>query len=89
MSSSLYLQNTFAPSDPKQQAIPMVLWAAEEVLQGTGAVRVHGGGFAGTVQAFVPNDKLPAFLSAMEELLGKDMCHMLSIRPEGGCLVAG
>ena len=89
MSSSLYLQNTFAPSDPKQQAIPMVLWAAEEVLQGTGAVRVHGGGFAGTVQAFVPNDKLPAFLNAMEELLGKDMCHMLSIRPEGGCLVAG
>ena len=89
MSSSLYLQNTFAPSDPKQQAIPMVLWAAEEVLQGTGAVRVHGGGFAGTVQAFVPNDKLPAFLNAMEQLLGKDMCHMLSIRPEGGCLVAG
>ena len=89
MSSSLYLQNTFATSDPKQQAIPMVLWAAEEVLQGTGAVRVHGGGFAGTVQAFVPNDKLPAFLKAMEELLGKDMCHMLSIRPEGGCLVAG
>ena len=89
MSSSLYLQNTFAPSDPKQQAIPMVLWAAEEVLQGTGAVRVHGGGFAGTVQAFVPNDRLPAFLSAMEKLLGKDMCHMLSIRPEGGCLVAG
>ena len=44
----------------------MVLWAAEEVLQGTGAVRVHGGGFAGTVQAFVPNDKLPAFLDAME-----------------------
>lgn len=89
MSSSLYLQNTFATSDPKQQAIPMVLWAAEEVLQGTGAVRVHGGGFAGTVQAFVPNDKLPAFLNAMEQLLGKDMCHMLSIRPEGGCLVAG
>ena len=89
LSSSLYLQNTFAPSDPRQQAIPMVLWAAEEVLQGTGAVRVHGGGFAGTVQAFVPNDKLPDFLSAMERLLGKDMCHMLSIRPEGGCLVAG
>ena len=89
LSSSLYLQNTFAPSDPKQQAIPMVLWAAEEVLQGTGAVRVHGGGFAGTVQAFVPNDRLPAFLDAMERLLGKGMCHMLSIRPEGGCLVAG
>lgn len=89
LSSSLYLQNTFAPSDPRQQAIPMVLWAAEEVLQGTGAVRVHGGGFAGTVQAFVPNDKLPAFLDAMERLLGRDMCHMLSIRPEGGCLVAG
>ena len=89
MSSSLYLQNTFAPSDPRQQAIPLVLWAAEEVLQGTGAVRVHGGGFAGTVQAFVPNDRLPDFLTAMERLLGPGMCHMLSIRPEGGCLAAG
>ena len=89
LSSSLYLQNTFAPSDPRQQAIPLVLWAAEEVLQGTGAVRVHGGGFAGTVQAFVPNDRLPDFLAAMERLLGPGMCHMLSIRPEGGCLAAG
>ena len=89
LSSSLYLQNTFAPSDPRQQAIPLVLWAAEEVLQGTGAVRVHGGGFAGTVQAFVPNDRLPDFLTAMERLLGPGMCHMLSIRPEGGCLAAG
>ena len=89
LSSSLYLQNTFAPSDPRQQAIPLVLWTAEEVLQGTGAVRVHGGGFAGTVQAFVPNDRLPDFLTAMERLLGPGMCHMLSIRPEGGCLAAG
>ena len=89
LSSSLYLQNTFAPSDPRQQAIPLVLWAAEEVLQGTGAVRVHGGGFAGTVQAFVPNDRLPDFLTAMERLLGPGMCHMLSIRPEGGCLAVG
>lgn len=86
-SSSLFLQNTFALSNPRQQAIPMVLCIAEEVLAGEGAVRVHGGGFAGTVQAFVPEEKLSAFTAAMEALLGPGMCHVLSIRPEGGCRI--
>lgn len=89
LSSALRLENTWAPANPRQQAIPVVLAAAEELLEGRGAVRVHGGGFAGTVQAFVPDDLLPRFRQGMEELLGPGMCHVLSIRPEGGCTVIG
>lgn len=89
LSSALRLENTWEASNPRQQAIPIVLAEAESLLDGRGAVRVHGGGFAGTVQAFVPCDLLPAFQQGMEALLGSGMCHVLSIRPEGGCTVIG
>lgn len=81
-SSSLYLQNTFAVSNPCQQAITLALCRAEELLSGAGAVRVHGGGFAGTIQVFIPNERLDGFLVGMEKLLGKGMCHILAIRPK-------
>ena len=50
-------------------------------------IRDSGGGFAGTIQAFVPNGKLETFRRGMEELLGPGMCHILHIRPQGGCVV--
>jgi len=87
LSSALHLQNTWAIADPKQQAVPMVLAIGRELLEGTGAIRVHGGGFAGTIQAFVPVEKLDAFRSGMEALLGPGKCHVLHIRPQGGCVV--
>ena len=87
LSSALHLQNTWSIADPKQQAIPVVLAIGRELLEGTGAIRVHGGGFAGTIQAFVPNEKLPAFKAGMEQLLGEGKCHILHIRPQGGCVV--
>lgn len=87
ISSALHLQNTWAAPNPRQQAIPLALAVAEEVLGGRGATRVHGGGFAGTLQAFVPVDLLPVFKARMEELLGPNMCHVLSIRPEGGTVL--
>ena len=87
-SSGLHLQNTWSISDPRQQAIPVVLAVAQELLDGTGAARVHGGGFAGTIQAWVPEDKLALFKSGMEALLGQGKCHVLHIRPQGGCVVA-
>ena len=87
-SSDLRLQNTWSISDPRQQAIPLCLAVAEELLDGAGAVRVHGGGFAGTIQAFVPNKTLDAFQAGMEALLGAGKCHILHIRPQGGCVVA-
>ena len=85
LSSSLHLQNTWSIADPKQQAIPLALAVGRELLEGTGAIRVHGGGFAGTIQAFVPNDRLSSFQKGMESLLGPGMCHILHIRPQGGC----
>ena len=87
-SSELHLQNTWSISDPRQQAIPLVLAVAQELLDGAGAVRVHGGGFAGTIQAFVPEDRLSLFKTGMEALLGQGKCHILHIRPQGGCVVA-
>ena len=88
LSSSLHLQNTRSTANPRQQAIPLALAVGAELLDGTGAIRVHGGGFAGTIQAFVPNDRLDGFKSGMEALLGKGKCHVLRIRPQGGCVVA-
>ena len=86
-SSSLYLQNTWSTADPRQQAIPLALAIGAELLDGTGAIRVHGGGFAGTIQAFVPRERLSLFQSGMEALLGQGKCHVLHIRPAGGCVV--
>ena len=88
-SSAVNLQNTWSISDPRQQAIPLALTIGQELLEGRGAIRVHGGGFAGTIQAFVPADKLDTFKTRMEALLGPGSCHVLRIRPQGGCVVAG
>ncbi len=87
-SSTALLQNTWAIANPKQQAVPLALAEGERLLDGTGAIRVHGGGFAGTIQAFVPNEKVDTFKAGMETLLGPGKCHILHIRPQGGCVVA-
>ena len=62
----------------------MALALCEKLLNGRGAVRVHGGGFAGTVQAFVPLDLVEGFRTAIEGYLGEGCCHVLTIRPVGG-----
>ena len=86
-SSSLHLQNTWSLSAPRQQAIPLALALGRKLLKGTGAIRVHGGGFAGTIQAFVPNDRVTSFKADMEAVLGPGSCHILHIRSQGGCVV--
>ena len=87
LSSALNLQNTWPASDPGQQAIPLALAVGRELLGGAGAIRVHGGGFSGAIQAFVPNALLASFRSGMETLLGSGACHLLQIRPQGGCVL--
>ena len=62
----------------------LTLALCDQLLDGRGAYRVHGGGFAGTVQAFVPFDLLEAFKTGMDAVLGDGACHVLSIRPQGG-----
>ena len=88
LSSSLCLQNTWSVADSRQQAIPLALALGRELLEETGAIRVHGGGFAGTIQAFVPDGKLERFKTGMEALLGEGKCHILHIRSQGGCVIA-
>ncbi len=83
-SSYMYLQNIYAAPYPTQQAVSLTIALAEKLLAGRGAFRVHGGGFAGTVQALVPNDMVSYFKAEMDKVLGKGMCHILSIRPVGG-----
>ncbi len=83
-SSYMYLQNVFAPSAPSEQGLSTALYFAKEILDGDGAYRVHGGGFAGTIQAFVPNEKATQFSTEMDTIFGENSCHILSIRPYGG-----
>ena len=70
---------------PQRQAVSLVLSVGRELLGGKGAIRVHGGGFAGTVQAFVPLTLLEPFRAGIEAVFGEGKCHVLSIRPDGGC----
>ncbi|MDO5126061.1 MAG: galactokinase family protein [Ruminococcus sp.] len=83
-SSYKYLQNVFAPSFPKEQGLSTALYIAKDILGDTGACRVHGGGFAGTIQAFVPDDKLHTFIESMENVFGNSCCYVLDIRTVGG-----
>ncbi len=83
-SSFMYLQNIYAISDFENQKVAVALALCQEFLQGKGAYRVHGGGFAGTVQAFVPIEILQEFKEKIESILGKDKCYILSIRQLGG-----
>ncbi len=84
-SSYMYLQNVYASSQPAAQAVSLSLALCDEILGDRGAYRVLGGGFAGTIQAFVPFDMLNEFKTKIEKVLGEGMCHVLSIRPVGGC----
>ncbi len=86
-SSWKYLQNVIPAGRKEAQEVAVSLAIAEKLLGGKGACRVHGGGFAGTIQAFVPNDMLDAFCAGMEAALGAGGCHVMSIRKEGGVLV--
>ena len=83
-SSYMYLQNVIPAGYKQHQDVAVALALCEHYLAGRGAYRVHGGGFAGTVQAFVPFDILETFVAGMDAALGEGACHVLSIRPQGG-----
>ena len=83
-SSYMYLQNVIPAGYKAHQDVAVALGLAEHYLRGRGAYRVHGGGFAGTIQAFVPVDMLDEFVAGMDGALGEGACHVLSIRPQGG-----
>ena len=87
LSSYLYNQNVYTSKYPTAQPVSLALALSEKILSGKGAWRVHGGGFAGTIQAFVPFGLLDDYRSQMEAVFGEGSCMALRIRAEGGIMV--
>ena len=84
-SSFMYNQNVFSPANPTEQKLSVALCVTEDMLPF--GYRVHGGGFAGTIQAFVKNEQLDTYREAMDDIFGAGSCHVLIIRPVGGTRV--
>ena len=83
-SSANLLQNLYATKKPLEQGIPLAIAVSKSVLGNDASVRVHGGGFAGTIQAFVPLDQTEVYREKMDALFGAGSCYVLRIRPVGG-----
>ena len=83
-SSYKYLQNLYPTSNPSEQGLCLALALTSNFLDGEGACRVHGGGFAGTIQCYVPNEKLADYKQMIEAVFGENSCVPLKIRPVGG-----
>lgn len=83
-SSANLLQNLYSCSHPTEQAIPLGIMLSQRIFGEKGAVRVHGGGFAGTIQAFVPAEKVAEYSQEMNRIFGDGSCYILKIRPMGG-----
>lgn len=88
-SSFMYLQNVYSSLNVKEQSLSLALCLSDGILGTEGAFRVHGGGFGGTIQAFVPNEKINEYKNAMDSVFGKDACKVLNIRAQGGVKVFG
>jgi len=87
-SSFRYLQNGYAAKDPSHQGLSLALCLTEAFLSGKNAAwRLHGGGFAGTIQVFVPSALALEYKQYIESFFGADACHMISIRQAGACCI--
>ena len=84
-SSYMYNQNCYTLSNPNSQPVALALCLTEELLKGKGAYRVHGGGFAGTIQAFVPVEETENYVSSIKKVFGENSCYILKVRSHGGC----
>lgn len=89
-SSFCYLQNVYTSSNVAEQGVSLALCITEKFLSSCprpSAYRVHGGGFAGTIQAYVPEENVPEYRDEIEKVFGKGSCHVLSIRQTGACRI--
>ena len=88
-SSFCYLQNVYTAKNLSEQGLSLALCLAEQYLASRGgAWRVHGGGFAGTIQAYVSMDEVEGFRALMDGVFGEGKCIVLRIRPEGAVKIA-
>lgn len=83
-SSFDYLQNLYSTTAVKEQSLSLAIALTKQFLGDEGACRVHGGGFAGTIQCYIPTERLDEYKQMIESVYGKDSCSVLSIRPVGG-----
>lgn len=83
-SSYKYLQNVYSAHKPEDQSLAVALMMTRKILGNDGVWRVHGGGFAGTIQAFVPNAIVENYKTKIEQLFGRGSCYVLKVRPDGG-----
>jgi galactokinase len=88
-SSWTLCQNCYSPGAVREQGVALALELSQTLLSGSGAWRVHGGGFAGTIQAFVPQERTGDYLTRMREVYGPESCHRLSIRSSGASRLEG
>jgi galactokinase len=79
-SSAQYVQNLYDTTEPTKQSIPLALALTELFLAGDGAYRVHGGGFAGTIQAYIPHARLEEYRTTMDNIFGEGATTVLSVR---------
>ncbi len=86
-SSFMYLQNIYSSALPLDQGLSLALCLSDSILGYDGAFRVHGGGFGGTIEAFVPKNMLPEYKKCMDNVFGEGACIELNIRKQGGTLV--
>lgn len=86
-SSFMYLQNVYLSTESYRQSLSLALGVSDLILKNTGSFRVHGGGFAGTIQAFVPDEKVAKYKEAMDGIYGSGSCNVLRIRKYGGIKV--
>ena len=86
-SSFKYLQNVYTTRDIQHQNISVALALSESLLRNYGVCRVHGGGFAGTIQAFVKNNFVSNYKEFINKIFGENSCHVLKVRKYGGIKV--
>lgn len=86
-SSSKYLQNIYSPKDIYSQNVTLALAVTESQIGDVGVCRVHGGGFAGTIQVFIQDEAVAAYKKCIESIFGEDSCHVLKVRNDGGIKV--
>ncbi len=83
-SSYKYLQNIYSNHNVNQQAVSIAIALSENIIGNHGVCRVHGGGFAGTIQAFVEDDYVETYKTEIEKYFGEGSCHILKVRKYGG-----
>ncbi|MBI9094431.1 MAG: galactokinase [Sphaerochaeta sp.] len=87
-SSFCFLQNLYPSTNPQEQGLSLGIAMTKEVLGDSATVRVHGGGFAGTIQAYVPTDKLTVFSTYLESVFGKGAVTVIAVRERESCCIA-